>query len=267
MPLKDYFADVAEELKRKSDRVRFNFKTHRPSAGDNREAIVADFLGEHLPKAFGIGTGLILAQNDLFSKQADIVIVDQLSNSPLYSSLPEKIWLAESVYALIEVKTNLGPQDIADSLKECRRFKTLPRSFADVPAKPMITDSLFVVWAFDAPSPQTVKDNFKQAISGVPVDEQPDFVIVPDSLVVKSGSYHHLVELGMLGSRHRLELEKTPGGDLKGALGEGMDVCALGTNSLLAWIVWITSWLNAAGRRSAPLASYIPRNETLGHSV
>lgn len=267
MSLKDYFADIADELKRKSDRVRVNFKTHRPSAGDNREAIVGDFLDEHLPKTFGTGTGLVLAKDDLFSKQADIVIVDQLSNAPLYSSLPERIWLVESVYALIEVKTNLSPQDIADSLVKCRRFKTMPRNFADVPAKPRIPDSLFIVWAFDAPSPETVKSNFKQAIEDVPRIEQPDFVVVPDSLVIKSGAYHALAKLGMPGSQYRLELEKKTGGDLAPLLGEGIEVFALGKNSLLAWLVWLTSWLNAAGRRSAPLQSYLPTDEILGREV
>ena len=256
MAFTEYFADVAEELKRKSDRVRFNFKTHRPSAGDNREAIVANFLVEHLPKSFGVGTGLILSKDGLFSKQADIVVVDHMRNAPLYSSLPEKIWLVESVYALLEVKTTLSPKDISDSITKCRRFKTLSRAFADVPSKPPISDSLFAIWAFEAPSAETVKENFAKAIKDVPRFEQPDFIVVPDSLIVKSGVYHAFARLGQPGSLRRRELEEKRGDNLAQILGEGFDIWDLGHNALIAWLVWLTSWLNAAGSRSAPLASY-----------
>jgi len=267
MSLDEYYADMAEELKRKSDRVRMNFKTHKPSAGDNREAIVADFLTEHLPKAFGVGTGLILSKDDLFSRQADIVIVDQLYNMPLYSSLPENIWLAESVYVLIEVKTNLTPQSLKDSIDKCRRFKALPRDFDQFPNKPRNRDSLFAIWSFEAPSPNTVKDNYQAAINGIPIEEQPDFLIVPNSILIKGGSYHSLAVLGMPGSAHRRKLEKEYNGNINSLLGDGFEVLMMGNNALLAWIVWISSWLNGAGHRIAPLHLYLPLNKSYGIKI
>ena len=97
MSLHKYFSQVADELKRKSDKVRTGFSEHRPSAGDNREAIVADFLREHLPKAFGVSTGMVLSKSGEYSAQADVLIVDQLWNSPLYPTSPETIWLVEAV--------------------------------------------------------------------------------------------------------------------------------------------------------------------------
>jgi len=264
MSLDEYYADMAEELKRKSDRVRMNFKTHRPSAGDNREAIVADFLTEHLPKAFGIGTGLILSKDDLFSRQADIVIVDQLYNMPLYSSLPEKIWLAESVYALIEVKTNLTPQSLEDSIDKCRRFKALSRDFEQFPNKPRNRDSLFAIWSFEAPSPNTIKDNYQNAIKGIPIEEQPDFLIVPNSILIEGGSYHSLAVLGMPGSTHRRKIKQEHSGDVNSLLGDGHIVLMMGNYSLLPWIVWLSSWLNSAGHRIAPLHLYIPFGKSYG---
>src|SRR6266498_4152548 len=73
MSIHEYFADIADELNRQSNRIRKSFASHRPSAGRNREKLVADFLRAYLPKAYGIDTGLILATTGELSNQADIV--------------------------------------------------------------------------------------------------------------------------------------------------------------------------------------------------
>ncbi len=169
--LHEYFGHIAEELHRKSERVRVDFATHKPSAGHNREAIVGDFLRGYLPKACGVGTGLIVSKSGQFSNQADLVIVDHLYNAPLYGASPESIWLAESIFALIEVKTSLSPSTLGDAIKKCRRFKTLPREFADTFGKQKVFDSLFILWAFEAPEPATVKANLVSAFKEVPRHE------------------------------------------------------------------------------------------------
>ena len=39
-------------------------------------------------------------------------------------------------------------------------------------------------------------------------------------------------------------------------------------NALLAFIIWLTSsWINAAGRRSAPLQNYITKDYFLGEEI
>jgi len=118
MSIHEYFADIAEELNRQSNSIRKRFASHRPSAGRNREKLVADFLRAYLPKAYGIDTGLILASTGEFSNQADIVIFDATYGAPLFPDASEKLWLIESVYAMIEVKTDLSQ----------RRSKTPSRS-------------------------------------------------------------------------------------------------------------------------------------------
>lgn len=83
-----YFSEITDDMLRKSERIRADFATHRPAAGSNREGIVGEFLGEYLPKAFEVGTGLVVASDGQFSAQADLVIVDRLSNAPLYGKRP-----------------------------------------------------------------------------------------------------------------------------------------------------------------------------------
>ena len=235
-----YFPAMSRELQRKSDRIREAFKTHRPSAGDNREALVADFIGGHLPKAFGVGTGLVTSRNQIVSRQADIVVFDQLLNTPLHPELPEKVWLCEPVYALMEVKTSLTPSELNDSIEKCRRFKTLERRFLDGPLKPRITDSLFVIWAFHAANSTTVASNIAQAIREVPFSERPDFIVVPGSVAATSGSYFALAKTGQPTSDYRRQIEGNQAHVIH-TLAKGFEVLNLGEHSLMAFFIWFIS--------------------------
>lgn len=80
-----------------------------------------------------------------------LLIADQLNNAPLYPESNNKLWLVESIYSLIEVKTNLEPLNIKDAIKKCVKFKRLKRVSQNVPSQPRITDSLFILWAFNGP--------------------------------------------------------------------------------------------------------------------
>jgi hypothetical protein len=261
MKIHEYFADVADELNRKSARVRRDFATHRPSGGENRESVVGSFLKENLPMHFGVDTGLILAQSGEFTRQADLCIVDQTWNAPLYLTSPNRIWPIEAVYALIEVKTRLSPSNLSDAIEKCRRFKTLPRQFDDAPATPQITDSLFVLWAFEGPSAATVKRNINKALEKVPRAEQPDYIVIPDSVVATAGSYRELARAGQPGSTYREQILRESGGDIEGVIGEPIEVLELGQHALLVFFLWLTSWLKRAGQRSAPLMAYLPTDD------
>lgn len=267
MSVRQYFADISEELQRRSDRVRFGFATHRLTAGENREGIVASFLRDYLPKNFGVDTGLILAKNGAFSQQADLLVVDQAYNAPLYPEEEKRLWLVEAVYSLIEVKTHLSPSEIRDAVRKCCRFKNLPRQFADVPTLPKIPDSLFVLWAWEAPAPSTVKKNLLSALQGVPQHEHPDFLVVPGSVMISGGAYRRLSQFGQPGSSAWVAAQARLGGDIEGFLArDPIAAMQLDENTLLTWLVWFTSWLKAAGHRSAPLQSYLGEAD-FGHMI
>jgi hypothetical protein len=267
MTLHEYFAAITEEIKRRSDRVRLGFSTHRPSAGDIRENIVAEILRDYLPKAFGVDTGLVLATTGEFSNQADVIVVDHNYNAPLYPIDSKHIWLVESVYALFEVKTSLSPGEIRDALAKCKRFKNLPRHFETVPDLPKIPDSLFVLWAFEAPSPETVKENVVAALRGVPRAEQPDFIVVPDSVLITAGGYREISTVGLPDSLRRQDALSRAGGNLDEAIGDPVQILHLGEHTLLTWLVWLTSWLKAAGHRSAPIGSYLVEGYVYGEGI
>lgn len=174
--------DIAEDMRHKSDAIRRDFARHRPSAGSNREDLVEQFLIEHLPNRFGVSTGLIISYDGKFSNQADLVVVDNQNNAPLYPQSRNKLWPVESVYALIEVKTQLNQGELDDCIKKGQRFKSLKREFCDTGNTTRIKSSLFVIWAFSSSEPLTLKQTLLKALSDVPRDERPDLLVVPNRL-------------------------------------------------------------------------------------
>jgi hypothetical protein len=265
MDIAAYFGDVSEELQRRSDRIRLGFSSHEGLSGANREELVAAFLSENLPAEFVVDTGLILCSTGEFSNEADIVIIDRLRNAPLFSDLQKKLWLVESVYGLIEVKTQLTPTTLTDAVEKCARFKRLPRHFADVPALPRLSDSLAIVWAWEGPSPEVAKANLLDVLRGIPAAEQPDFVIVPGKYLAVAGSYRELGSFGQPRSRYRLAKEEQLGRSAEQELAERpVEVWDMGTHSLLAWLGWLVSWLQGAGSRSAPMLRYLQQGDQYG---
>lgn len=264
--LPEYMNDVVAEMRRKSDAIRRDVAAHRPSAGVNREDLVEEFLNTHLPKRFGIETGFVISHDGTFSKQADLMVVDEQNNAPLYPNATNKLWPVESVYALIEVKTRLDPCELQDAIDKGRRFKRLRRQYCDTGPLQRIKESLFVIWAFESASAKKLKEHLVNALCRVPNCEQPDFVVVPDNLVAKSGKYLELSKLGQPGSERRTRLEAAHS-HASIAFGERVEVAALGDNSLLAWYIWFDSWLRQAGPRFANPALYLPRERAYGLMV
>ena len=262
-----YLNEVSKEMSHQHERIRDDFISHKPSAGQNRESILAEFLSKHLPFSFGVDTGLINSHNGSFSNEADIVIYDKMWNTCLHPDLLKKIFLVESVYSLVEVKTRLNPSDIQDAVQKCRKFKTLPRKFSDHPI-PRIDDSIFTLWAFESPEPQTVKKNLCSALKDIPPKESPDFIIVPGKFLITAGSYHHLVTLGQPNSPFQSGLGQTQYTAIRDKITkESLSFYYLRENSLFVWFFYMTSWLRHAGNRCPNILGYIPNDKILGRML
>ena len=267
MVLPEYLSDVAREMRAKSAAIRRDFASHHPSAGENREGLVKKFLTAHLPRKFGVSSGMVFSHDGAFSNQADLVVVDAFNNSPLYATGNNQLWPVEAIYALVEVKTNLNPADLKDSVAKGRKFKTLQRRYCMAGQDQRIADSLFVIWGFNCPSPSTFKENLRAALSDMPRKEQPDLIVVPDRIVARGGTYLELSRLGQPNSPYRVQLQAQHGTDLEELLPEPAEVLDLGENSLLAWYIWFDSWLRQAGSRLTNPVDYLPPDQIFGRSV
>jgi hypothetical protein len=258
MTLPEYLADVAKAMQVRSESIRRDFATHQPSDGTNLEHLIREFLTEHLPKRFSIDTGLMISGEGQFSNQADLIVADGLRNAPLYPREPNKLWPVESVYALVEAKAYLSPTAIAEAVSKGRRFKTLKRSFLPTAEPRGTDDSLFVIWGYDSAQPAKLKENLLDALAGIPKGEQPDLVVVPNLLVARAGTYLEVGRIGAPNTKYRAQMHEAHGADLSALLPAPVEVQAFGPNALLAWFVWLDSWLRHAGPRSYDPVQYIP---------
>lgn len=260
MVFTDYMKGVAEEMKRKSDSIRCAYKTHNPTAGECREDLVKIFLENSLPKRFGVSTGLVISPEEEFSNQADLVIVDEQNNAPLYPDMDNKLWPIEAVYALIEVKTKLNPSDLKDAVEKGQKFKRMKRKFCDTGPNQRIRDSFYVIWAFESPSPETLRKNIIDVYQDIPKAVQPDFVVVPNSLVVQSGRYLDLLLKGQPNSPHRKKMERQHGYNFESHHTELFRMYDFGENSLLLWYIWFDSCLRQAGSRFSDPGEYLSKD-------
>ncbi|MDP2802024.1 MAG: hypothetical protein Q8O26_09090 [Phreatobacter sp.] len=257
--IKDYFDEISHGLARESERMRKDFATHRQSAGTNREAIVCKLLRQHILQSVGIETGLVLSASGDLSAQSDIILVDKNSNAALHGDRPIPIWLVESVYGVIEVKTQFTPSTLTDSVAKCKKFKALPRNFADSCGRQAIKDNLFCVWSFESPADLNVaKENIAKEVDGLSINERPDFIVVPGSFLWRGGRYFDLTRNGQPGSSHYNQRLREVGGDVEKLLDPSEEMMGLGENSLFTFLYWINSWLYAAGPRRPDLVKYYP---------
>jgi hypothetical protein len=261
--LKKYFDDLTSDLNRESLRIREYFKTHHPSAGANRENLIAGLLRQHVLPSVGVETGLLLSAGGEYSNQSDIVLIDRLSNSALHGTHPIPLWLVEAAFGVVEVKTKLTKANLLQCVAQSRKFKSLPRNFVADNDRQKITQSLFCVWAFEGPPPERLKSWMEELVGEIDVGLRPDFIIIPGQYLYYGGDYYQLAKFGQPNSPHRRQLM---GGNV-GTPAMNSSVMVLGDNTVTAFIHWLNSWLYHAGLRRADIVKYFPETMNWGRTI
>ena len=97
------------------------------SKGREREVFINMVLGNIISQPFRIGSGEIVDQNDQLSGQVDIVIeyTNTLSFPSVYPH-SERLYLAESICAVVEVKSNVAAQ-WAEARQKAEKINALSR--------------------------------------------------------------------------------------------------------------------------------------------
>lgn len=97
------------------------------SIGRERELFINMVLGNIISQPFRIGSGVIVDRHDCLTGQLDIVIeyANTLSFPSIYPH-SERLYLAESICAVIEVKSSL-PHQWADAVKTAKKIYALTR--------------------------------------------------------------------------------------------------------------------------------------------
>lgn len=98
---------------------------HRGIRGDERAATLRAFLDEHLPGVFKSGKGEAMDYLDTRSGQLDLFVYDAVTASPIQVSGENILLPAESLYAVIEVKSILSKPEVHRSLDAAKKIRLL----------------------------------------------------------------------------------------------------------------------------------------------
>lgn len=120
MPSDEWFqllASWSKELLSTIDRIHYLIgNRHQPTKGGYREALLRKFLRRLLPERFRVSTGFIYRWDQNPSRQLDILIWDAQQCSALLEEGELVVLTADSVAAIIEVKSTLNPTELRDAL-------------------------------------------------------------------------------------------------------------------------------------------------------
>lgn len=152
--------------------------------GAEREMFIDKFLSQVLPTPFRFGTGDATDKNGAKSGQLDVVIEFPFGPSlPSVGGATTRLFLAETVAAVIEVKSNIISQ-WSEALRTAKQLLPLERSYGGSitsgPSLPKIP--LFIASFTGWKQPQTVekKLNSSDGISGILVIDPGVFVSSQD---------------------------------------------------------------------------------------
>ncbi len=124
MDIKKVFRGISQKLQTDFE-ISSEIK-HQGNKGTYRESALREFLlSGRLPKRFGIGTGEIIGPTRNVSKQSDLVIYDQLDGMSLVYDDNVQIYPIESVFGVIEVKSQLSKTELIKSLENIKSVKSL----------------------------------------------------------------------------------------------------------------------------------------------
>ncbi|MFG2412090.1 DUF6602 domain-containing protein [Streptomyces goshikiensis] len=105
------------------DEARSSFR-HSGLRGDVTESALREFLSDHLPRQYTVGTGEVIDLHDGTSSQTDVVVANM--DQPFRSGLHDSgLFLVEGVAAAGEIKSRLTKTDLSDTLVKAAKFKSL----------------------------------------------------------------------------------------------------------------------------------------------
>jgi hypothetical protein len=100
---------------------------HHGERGANDEERVRNFLVKVLPKKFSIGSGFVVCSEPGLpaSSQTDVVIYDEIHNSPLHRELSAFVYPIEMIYGVVEVKATLRAGDLGKIMSDIRKIRDM----------------------------------------------------------------------------------------------------------------------------------------------
>jgi len=156
---------VYEYFKRSADILLAEFARSKnqnaaDNLGANRESFCNNFLIKNLPTKLSLGSGEIWDSNGTKTGQLDSVIFRE--DAPKLSFGEREAYLAEGVFAVIEIKSNLTRQKLIESGTSLERVKNLNiKGGAVISSGPLINRPLRIVFSYKGATIDTLLDEIK----------------------------------------------------------------------------------------------------------
>lgn len=128
-----YFDHLADQLASKISQAKVYITKHNPSTGALAEAVLREFLQEHLPGQVRAEQGFILSPDGGLSKQCDILIYDAHRYAPFYRAGAVVVVPVEAVIAVIEVKTSINKRAFEEVIKYFEAFDSVRGDLSYLP--------------------------------------------------------------------------------------------------------------------------------------
>ena len=154
-----YFTTVADE---KIENFIYSFTTtakklymdsngilrHSAEYGFYRERACIELFKMFIPSNYGISSGFVINKHDEISSQCDIIIYDK-NKMPSVSTGKNKIFLAEAVSGVVEVKSSITSTELKEALHKLSKIKKYKhQQVRNVPHTPL-SDMFSAVVMYD----------------------------------------------------------------------------------------------------------------------
>lgn len=143
----------AEEQLFLAARAAANFQ-HRGIRGDERAAVLRQFLAGHLPNIFATGKGEAIDYRDARTGEIDLCVYDGATAAPIQASAGNALIPAEALYAVIEVKSVLTQAELdkcALAAKKVRGLRPFKQRFGPSPTEGEVSNHhrcIYIVFAY-----------------------------------------------------------------------------------------------------------------------
>ena len=125
----DKYRQQAEILLDRRNKAKSLFSKHLPSIGYVGEQLLRQALKRVLPTDFAVCQGFVFSANtrneDLFSKQCDIILYRKGNGAIMYSAGELKVINADSAVAVIEVKSSIKKETFFTTLEAFEKLQKL----------------------------------------------------------------------------------------------------------------------------------------------
>ena len=151
----DYFDSMADELLSSYNKSKLQKSSE--NMGENREIFLNKFLEVCLPNKLSVREGEIWDKKGYKTGQIDTIITRDDCSALLFGR--SNVYLAEGIFAVIEVKTKLNREKLIEAGNKLEQVKTLDVDFGlTMTSRPICKRPLRLVFAYEGANWKTIED-------------------------------------------------------------------------------------------------------------